>query len=273
MEEKKNSADPPDYRQSQSFKQNYAGTSIPKSVHEKQDSVGKNDDTHTTKEEPYPVELRNLVEWLRDPTSHNVITAVSAIAIVIVTVIYTVFAGLQWKETRDAVARASRAWIGVSMPVNITDVSNGPESSTVTYVVTTKNYGNSVASHLWISSKIVTTLEEITPTITDSCNVVDGYLTGSWGIKPSAYSKMATIANVPGELMFPSEEHGRWFRGVTFKRTTSIIFVVGCLVYKDQFGEIRHTKFANYMDSNTGDILAPKLPLLLYSAPIGNEAD
>ncbi len=95
MEETKNSPDPPDYRESQSFKRSYAGTFLSQPVQKHEESIHQRQQSDYTEGEPSPMELERMLKWLRDPKNHNPITAGSALGILAITAIYAVFAGIQ----------------------------------------------------------------------------------------------------------------------------------------------------------------------------------
>ena len=67
--------------------------------------------------------------------------------------------------------------------------------------------------------------------------------------------------------MFPSDGWGFWFNDTAMRPDSNPqgLFIVGCIVYKDQFGIRRETRFCHsYADVNT-----IKFPAFLYQCPYG----
>lgn len=178
--------------------------------------------------------------------------------------IYAAVAGYQLVELRRSIEVSNRAWIGVSRPVSITSIdSRGPEP-VVTYVVTVKNYGPSVAQHLYPSAHIVTRAFDLLEQAHNSCKEAE---MGSNGIMVNAGSKSAE--HVIGDSMFPGDEYGRWFSGKFIAGDG--FYIVGCVAYRDQFGKERHTQFCNWYQGT--DLMKEKLPILMYSFLGLNQAD
>jgi len=104
MEEGKNSGEPASYRESQSFKQNYAGTSVAKRIHEQANSIDANEKSTDTEREILPVEMKVSIDrclaWLSK--NHNAVTAVSTCLIFVVTALYALFAILQWRAMKES---------------------------------------------------------------------------------------------------------------------------------------------------------------------------
>jgi hypothetical protein len=115
MEEEKNSRDPSDYRQSQSFKQNYAGTLVAKRMHTDQNSDSQDPQSQQSEREPFPVELKTVIEWI-NRLNHNAITSVFTVGIFLATAIYAVVATLQWCAMRDSNKINRDALEGVQRP-------------------------------------------------------------------------------------------------------------------------------------------------------------
>ncbi len=220
---------------------------------------------------PIPISVNNAPKerhpnWKRIKTFFEIIGIASAIVLAIFTV-------LQWRDAHIDFVSTQRAWIGVRDPSSITNIVNNsgrPESS-ITYVVTLKNYGNSAASRLWATSKVATALDEIVPYIADSCKDATN---GSNAIFQTWNAAKGTMTGglQSGEVMFPTQEYGRWFKDVTIKRT-GVIFIVGCVVYKDQFGNLRHTKFCEWVQTDLMKLKTSDLPVFLYSFFGANDAD
>lgn len=152
MEETKNSGEPSSYRESQSFKQNYAGTFVGKSEQKQEVSVNTQNETTDPEGKPLPMELK----WLRDPQNHQPIVAGSAIAIVVVTAIYAVFAGIQScamlesnRINHDSLIAVQRAFIHFKQVeakgVMIKDDPTALPSRQWNFIATFENSGNTPA--------------------------------------------------------------------------------------------------------------------------------
>jgi len=102
MEETKNSGEPPSHRESQSFKQNYAGTFVAETKEKQNEPVGKQQKENDPEWEPLPMEFKIVLEWLRDPRNHNPVIAGCAIGALFLTAVYALFAALQWYAMLDA---------------------------------------------------------------------------------------------------------------------------------------------------------------------------
>lgn len=104
MDEEKNSGEPSSYRESQSFKQNYAGTFVAKRIDEQADPIYSSEQRTYPEGEILPVEIKIVLDsclvWLRK--NHNAVTAVSTLLIFAATAIYAVFAILQWRAMGEA---------------------------------------------------------------------------------------------------------------------------------------------------------------------------
>lgn len=183
-------------------------------------------------------------------------------------ILYASIAALQWREAHKTMVTANRAWIGVSRPIEITKIQPGTntENPKVTYVVTLKNYGTSVGLRVWITTRVVTNPIGLKTAAHDSCREA---LSGSNGIMATAGDPHAE--HTIGDVMFPTDEYGRWFSDESLSPTKQF-FIVGCVAYKDQFGQQRHTQFCNWYRGGD-DITKPTPPIFLYSFFGWNDAD
>ncbi len=157
MDETQHPDDPSSYRESQSFKQNYAGTFVAKTNHTQENAVDAPQKSEDANGEPIPVELKRIVKWIRDPINHNAIIATFTALIFVATSAYAVIATLQWwtmqgqlEQMRDA----RRAWVGTSQkleltrePVFMVQELNGHKQvlMTIHYRAVIKNFGTTPA--------------------------------------------------------------------------------------------------------------------------------
>jgi hypothetical protein len=119
MEKGKRRPDPSDYRESQSFKQSYAGTFVER-MYQQKNSEHSNQPENYSEGQVYPMEMKLFLDkcgtWLGK--HHNAVTAVFTALIFFATCVYAVFALLQWNAMRgqllamqDAM-KLERPWIG-----------------------------------------------------------------------------------------------------------------------------------------------------------------
>lgn len=280
MEEKKHSGEPSSYRESQSFKQNYAGTFVAERIHKQENTVNADHKRGDPEREILPMETKIFIDrclvWLSK--NHNAVTAVSTGCIFAATAIYALFAIFQWgamrdsnKINHDAQIAGQRAWIGVDRPVNVTalnlDKSHGGK---ISYNVTIKNFGNSVALNIGIWAEAVGGYDMMKPALEESCKVATDFSRmGRTGINKSGIDFPQNMSE--GD-QFPSESWGRYFSGdIKTGKTPSPLAVVGCVVYRDQFDTERTTRFCYGGSMELGNMTAPAL---LYQCPIGvNDAN
>jgi hypothetical protein len=129
--------------------------------------------------------------------------------------------------------------------------------------VTLKNYGPSVALHTYTSTKVVTEITQIRARINDACTEAIYGMNTPMQVKIVSPNNTEITDNggVAGETLFPSDEPGKWYRNIAFDRS-EVVFIVGCIAYRDEFGKERHTRFCNWTTT-----LNPKnqtLPIFLY---------
>ncbi|MGA2102019.1 MAG: hypothetical protein ABSG34_12990 [Candidatus Sulfotelmatobacter sp.] len=202
--------------------------------------------------------------WQRLKTGAEVFGIGAAVFIALITY-------FQWDDAHKNFILGQRAWLGVREPSSITNIVNGPEDSKITYVVTLRNYGNSVAKHIWITSKVATRADDIWPYITQSCGEADRGTNATlkvWNVERTAIAG----GFLAGDVMFPSQEYGRWFKDISVKRT-GVMFIVGCVAYRDQFGNLRHTKFCDWVQADLMQLKTGDLPVYLYAFFGANDAD
>jgi hypothetical protein len=103
MQDTKHSADPSPKNESQSFKQNYAGTFVTKRQQTQNNPVEPDEDTADSKSEPTPLEVVMKVwDFITEPKHANAIMAVFTALIFLATGAYAIIALLQWGAMRDS---------------------------------------------------------------------------------------------------------------------------------------------------------------------------
>jgi hypothetical protein len=190
--------------------------------------------------------LRTISEWWEDlkrPEASNRLIAIFTIVIALTGILYTVFAGFQWREMNKSSVLINRAWVGVKQPIWLSNLTLDAKNAKANYIITIKNYGPSVALNVAVSARVVVGPQYIIPTVYTTCEEASQE---SNAVMVQAgnpnYSEKAI-----GDSIFPSEEEGKHFSETAVQgRDTDIskgIFVVGCIIYKDQFGNQRRTRF------------------------------
>jgi hypothetical protein len=184
------------------------------------------------------------------------------ISAIVIAFTYATLTFLQWTALKHSIELSNRAWVGVSRPVEVTAVNYDAKNAKASYIVSLKNYGPSVALHVGIAAQVTTNLMQLVPLLQKDCKDAKGMANGLY-ISP--VEKFAE--NILGETLYPSNEEGRYFDDQSFQpypgiETPKELYVVGCIAYKDQFGNLRQTRFCNWY---YGNLKEAKFPLFLYS--------
>jgi hypothetical protein len=185
-------------------------------------------------------------------------TAVVAFSTV-VAMCSTIVAVFQLKETHRDLVVSQRPWLGVSQPIELSGLSLDPKDAKASYTIKVKNFGASVATHVNLSTRAVVRSDQIYPAKKLTCE--------------EAVSAMRATTFVPGQgvvdksgggAIFPSQEGEAQVGNLRIERpdadVSKLLFVVGCIEYDDQFGEIHQTQFMYW---SGGDATALKLPTQL----------
>jgi hypothetical protein len=156
-----------------------------------------------------------------------------------------------------------RAWIGVDRPIELDSIVLDPKDAKANYVVTLRNYGSSVALHVGISAYAVVRAQDIFPRLHTAC---DEAASTSNGIMAESSGRFLP-EQAMGDSLFPSQEEGRHFQNQRIEHpemdSSKIIYVLGCVVYCDQFRQQRRTRFFHVYFSD-GDMSRLRFPVLLY---------
>lgn len=199
------------------------------------------------------------------------------IAALIAVVAYTTLAYFQWGELHDATVITTRAWVGVSRPIQIKSLtSQGPfavASPHVNYSVTSKNYGQSTALGLYLAAKPVARLVDVPTAIKETCKQSEMM---TRGIYTDVTERPKIIEPMPLSVIFPSDEQGWHFDdkliAVSSQWSLEELYIVGCITYWDQFREkIRRTRFCY---QTHGEWARAEFPALIYQCDWGfNDAN
>lgn len=172
----------------------------------------------------------------------------------------TFVAALQLIEMHNATIVSQRAWIGVSRPIELDALNLDQKGAKASYVVTFKNYGPSVALHVALSARVVVNSLEVFPTRQLVCKEATG-MTNGIAYEPG--SQFGTEHGL-GESLFPLDEEEMRFTNQPIDHPelaqNGPLFLIGCIVYRDQFGHQRRTRFT---DMYYGDLKNSTFPLSL----------
>jgi hypothetical protein len=191
----------------------------------------------------------------------NWATALVALGLLIVTAKYAAYTYQMWREMqqqtciqRNAAMNAERAWVGLdgtpSVEIGLLE-DRKRMGAAINFTV--KNYGKGPALSVMAGARIV-------PSGTDNRHVVEDALESTCdllspfvGVKPTrpVSSDEDLMKHQWGHVVFPNQPFGTGT--VTTidlpKMIGKEVYVVGCIVYRDQFSEPHWTKFCY----NTGD--------------------
>jgi hypothetical protein len=178
--------------------------------------------------------------------------------------IYAGIAYLQWRDAHQSFIVNNRAWVGIDRPIEIKSISSDiTHGGKVSYVVTLKNFGNSVALSMALWTKAINGWDMMKPAMDDSCFHAAVLSRGKFvnGNKvPIDWPE-----HMSAGVLFPTETQGRHFTDdeIQVGKTQSGLMIIGCIVYRDQFGKERQT----HMCFGSGAI---NTPTLIYQCPLGD---
>ena len=175
---------------------------------------------------------------------------------------------------REASINAERAWIGLegTPQVEISSLREKQFSSEIKLAL--KNFGKGAAFNVFSGSRFATH-GHVIDTITSTCNLIFPFV----GLKPSSpVSGIEDIANQQwGQVVFPDSSPfiaGHDTTGESSSLLGQEVFVVGCIVYKDQFGHPHWTKFSYSTGPFTTDVVRDASSLHhLYTSSANNYTD
>jgi hypothetical protein len=151
--------------------------------------------------------------------------------------------------TRDAMKADQRAWVGADSPpqVLVRSLEHGKFRASIALV--TRNFGKGPALKVMTDQRIVTS-GHLDENVQSSCDLIFPFV----GLKPSrqvVLSDENAFRRQWGHVIFPNQtlsnvaEYGDDSLDLIGKEA----YVIGCIVYRDQFSDPHWTKFCY----NTGD--------------------
>src|SRR6266446_3474094 len=139
-----------------------------KAIHATQERQQQTANPPITVRFPDDVLRKSQAENDRQYSVHNSIRWATWLAFVAAT-IYGFIAYFQWQDSHDNFVVNQRAWIGADRPVEVNSIVLAAERGKVTYIITIKNFGNSVALSTAIWSKAISGYDVEKSAMEDSC--------------------------------------------------------------------------------------------------------
>jgi len=139
----------------------------------------------------------------------------------------------------DAMVRSQRAWVGPSQPIKIDSLVLGPPEVKLQYRVFLKNFGPTVALNVLPGVAAAPGHDRLDQTMKVQCQLAEQMFKGEWmrGTEPPPGGKL-------GQSIFPTEERRIPYgnSGPSDPKLT-VLYIVGCVFYRDQFNITRRTRF------------------------------
>jgi hypothetical protein len=190
------------------------------------------------------------VEWWKDRLE---------VAAIVAGIFYAIVTFCMWRDAHDNFVVNQRAWVGVDRPIDLESLKDG----SLEYIVTIKNFGNSVGTDVGISAEAISAWDKMKPVSEDTCHNATN---------TSHFSKVRVRTNfgempkgISAGVIFPNDVAGHHFSsGVQKGIAESPLTVVGCIIYRDQFDKERRTRFC--YQAVTGEDTFPRL---IYPCVVG----
>jgi hypothetical protein len=185
----------------------------------------------------------------------------SAVGAVVAATFYAGMSHSMWREMqtqtciqREASINADRAWVGLAGTPGAQVSSLKQKEFTAQILLGLKNYGRGPALNVMASSGLATH-GHVQDTIAASCNLIFPFV----GLRPSnPVSFSGDVSKTQwGEILFPGESFstGTNTQGDSADIVGQEVFVVGCIVYKDQFRRPHWTKFSYTTGAYASDLV------------------
>ena len=185
---------------------------------------------------------------------------------VIAAMIYAGITLFQWRDAHQNFVANQRAWIGINGSVRINAISLEKDGSgKISFTVPTKNFGNSVALDIAMEGEGINGYDPMDAASIETCQTATTlsnvrYLKHVRVPNPSGMPEFNLPQQISPGLMFQAESSVHSFpeRLVKTSKVVLGVAVIGCIVYKDQFGKQRRTRFC-YGGIGSGTITAGSL--------------
>jgi hypothetical protein len=222
----------------------------------------KNDQTEKNKpakNDPY----YRVQNWIRWGTWAAVFSASA----------YAGVTAFQWRDANRNFIISQRAWMGVNGAVKIDSISTDQKGAKkVSFTVLIKNYGNSVALDVGISAEVIDGLGAMDSASSESCKTAAVFS----NLKDMTHIQNLAAIEIPKDispgLIFQGDGSTHSFPDSVIQtgRVPIGLTIVGCIVYRDQFGKMRRTRLC-YGEPGAGAVTAGSL---LYPCVVGtNDAE
>ncbi len=147
------------------------------------------------------------------------------------------------RATREATHADQRAWVGLASPVLVGIQSIAPHKLRASIVVHIKNFGKGPAFKAMIDARMAVA-PNVDSQVQSSCNLVFPFV----GLKPTwpgGVSDPNSLKRQWGQIIFPNGEftQGANYGDDVIDAADKVVYVIGCIVYQDQFTDPHWTKF------------------------------
>jgi|SRR5581483_6429967 len=199
------------------------------------------------------------------------------LAMVVLTVLIAAFAGWsawifqgQLTEAQRNTVSSQRAWVGIDRPIALSSLTfNDKHEGKASYVITIKNFGNSVALSTAVLAEATFALDQIEPIVHSDCEAASVMSRG----RIDNAASLGFHDPLSAGTLFQGDGVGYHFNDKPIKqgKLAFRFTIVGCVVYRDQFHNERHTRFCYTLSA---DPKQTTFPAFMYQCELGpNDAD
>jgi hypothetical protein len=169
------------------------------------------------------------------------------------------------QAARDAMIRSQRPWVSVDLPIRLNrPMIVKPKQIDIGSSLVIKNYGPSPALHVLTAVSVVTDVKKFAQQQDSACNLAERTERGEGN--PLAIHKFGTPIFPQGRFSqsFETREDNLAHPNLT------VLYLAGCIIYRDQFDIIHHTRFCVETPGLAKDFT---MAANFVSCNIGQEAD
>lgn len=148
----------------------------------------------------------------------------------------------QLTEMHNSSVNSQRAWVGISQPIHPTAIRLGPPHIVLNSGLTIKNFGSSPAFDIVPIVIIAPGFKKIDVAARSACISAN-----EWFEFKEPNMRQSAQNRRQGNTLFPNQElYWRFQAGDDTEpgdRHLDVMYVLGCIVYRDIFGQKRQTQF------------------------------
>lgn len=175
----------------------------------------------------------------------------------IAVLIYTGVTISEWKEMHQSMVISQRAWVGPSGPPVINSLDLGPPTAKVSFSIAIKDFGQSVAVHVVPWAEVTFAADKLDATVKETCDNAISISNGVFLDSQAAFNGIHREVRPDrpfGNILFPNQETPTTFTGyVNSKPDAKLMWIIGCIAYRDQFGNERRTRFCYAPEQSPDD--------------------